>query len=189
MREESNINGDYDYDELLWFLERWGWRFKRLKCFFLGCKITYWHENEYVGGSDCERCDAGEDTIGNETPALKGSLKNFIGSLSDETMKVLHQLYSSRLLNSDIPEILKKYTGLPIVAEDDPRLSFQNEEIDAVAYLAKAATASLELEIVEEETPVEMPNWLTLNIVPILGKLSPLLKKSLHSGGKCGKQR
>ncbi len=62
------MNGDYDYDELLWFLERWGWRFKRLKCFFLGCKITYWHENEYVGGSDCERCDAGEDTIGNETP-------------------------------------------------------------------------------------------------------------------------
>lgn len=114
--------------------------------------------------------------VWNETPALRGQLKNFIGSLSDETMKALHQLYSSRLLNSDIPEILKKYIGMPIVAEDDPRLSFQEEEISAVSYLAKAATGSLELEIVEEETPVEIPNWLTLNIVPILGKLSNFLK-------------
>lgn len=46
----------------------WGWRFRRLKCFFLGCKISYWSENEYIGGTDCSRCDAGIETSGYETP-------------------------------------------------------------------------------------------------------------------------
>lgn len=62
------MNGDYDYDNILWFLERWNWRLKRLTCFFKGCKISHWSENEYVGGTDCERCDAGYDTTYNETP-------------------------------------------------------------------------------------------------------------------------
>lgn len=113
--------------------------------------------------------------VWNETPALKGQLRNFIGSLPDETIIFLHQLYSARLLGSEVPENLKNRIGLSIVAEDDPRLSFQEEEINAASYLANAATASLELDIVEEESPVEILNWLKLDIVPILGKLSNLL--------------
>jgi hypothetical protein len=62
------MNGDYDYDNVLCFLECWSWRLKRLACFFKGCDISYWHESEYIGGEDCSRCDAGNDTIGNETP-------------------------------------------------------------------------------------------------------------------------
>jgi hypothetical protein len=114
--------------------------------------------------------------VWNETPALKGQLKNFICSLPSETMKALHQLYSSRLLSSEIPESLKKYVGMRIIVEDDPRLTFQEEEINTVSYLSKAATASLELDIAEEKNPVEMSNWLKLEIVPFLGKLSSFLK-------------
>jgi len=62
------MNGDYDYDNILWLLECWSWRFKRLTCFFKGCDISYWHENEYVGGTDCSRCEAGRESTGYETP-------------------------------------------------------------------------------------------------------------------------
>jgi len=33
--------------------------------------------------------------------------------------------------------------GLPIFGEGDPRLAFQEKEIEAIAYLARAATAAL----------------------------------------------
>ncbi len=44
------------------------WRFKRLKCFFLGCDEQTWSENEWINGVDCKRCDAGYDNVYNETP-------------------------------------------------------------------------------------------------------------------------
>ncbi len=117
--------------------------------------------------------------VWNETPALKGQLKNFIGSLPDEAIKSLHQLYSSRLLGTEIPENLKNRIGLSIIAEDDPRLSFQEDEINAASYLANAATASLSLDIVEEESPVEFSDWLKLDIVPFLGRLSSFLNNPI----------
>jgi hypothetical protein len=111
----------------------------------------------------------------NETPVLKGQLKKYICTMSEGTTKILHLLYSSRLQDEEVSEDLKKYTGMRIVAEDDPRRTFQEEETAAVAYLAKAATASLELEYDEQKEP-ETKNWKVFDIQPFLGKLSSILR-------------
>jgi len=117
--------------------------------------------------------------VWNETPALKGQLNNFICSLSEEVMENLLQLYWSRLVNTEIPENLRKYTGMKIIAEDDPRQIFQEEEIAAISYLANAATAALEMELEEQtiETTVS-ESWLTFELKPLLGKLSDYLRSS-----------
>ena len=57
------------WDEyLLVYEERILWLFKRFWCHIVGCDIVHWRENEYISGYDCRRCEAGEDTTGNETP-------------------------------------------------------------------------------------------------------------------------
>jgi hypothetical protein len=111
--------------------------------------------------------------IWNETPTLKGHLQNFIWSLSEGTTKAINKLFSTRLLNLEISEDLLRYIGMRIIADDDPRLSFQEEEINAAAYLAKAATAILSMDIVEQvERANESLTWTKFEIVPFLGKLS-----------------
>ena len=117
--------------------------------------------------------------IWNETPALKGQLSKFICSLSEAATENIGQLYWSRLVHAEIPQNLQKYTGMKIVAEDDPRRMFQEEEIAAISYLAKAATAALELQV--EEQPVESretESWLKFELKPLLGRLSDYLRNS-----------
>jgi len=119
--------------------------------------------------------------VWNESPALKGQLNRFICPLSREATENLRQLYWSRLLNTEIPENLRKYAGLKIIAEDDPRIIFQEEEIAAVTYLANAATASLEFENTQqEETEINIRNWrVLLNVRPIWTTLSAFLYSPL----------
>ncbi len=120
--------------------------------------------------------------VWNETPALKGQLNKLICSLSEEVTENLFQLYWSRLINTEIPENLRKYIGTRVIAEDDPRRIFQEEEIVGVNYLSKAATAALELEFEEQtEEVTETKNWLKFELKPLLGKLSDYLRKPTSS--------
>lgn len=115
--------------------------------------------------------------VWNETPALKGQLNKYICSLSEEATKALHLLYSNWLSNEEISNSLKEYIGMRIIAEDDPRRIFQEEEIATVSYIAKAATASLVLEIEEQEvTETVYDNWNVFDIQPFWGKLSGFLR-------------
>ena len=49
-------------------LGTFGFPIYRITCWFLGCDIKYWSENEYISGEYCERCDASESNIEGKTP-------------------------------------------------------------------------------------------------------------------------
>lgn len=92
----------------------------------------------------------------NETPAVKGQLKQFLGKLSPEALSVLHSLYAAQLVDEPAPARPTNWTGPRIMDERDPRLAFQEAEIRAVEYLSKAATASLMLrEAVHQDVGAE----------------------------------
>lgn len=109
--------------------------------------------------------------IWNETPVLKGQLKQYLGSLTDLAINYLYELYMAHLQNKDISRKLREWIGVLIVSENDPRLEFQDDEIKAVSYLAKAATAALEISI-EETSAVNLleKNWIVFNLQPIFMK-------------------
>jgi len=118
--------------------------------------------------------------VWNETPTLKGQLNKYIGSLSDEALENMLQLYFSRVRNLAIVEKLKEYIGTMIVAEDDPRRVFQEEEVVATGYLASAATASLELESEYESQKANVEHtksWKVIfDVQPYWGTLSTFLR-------------
>jgi len=81
--------------------------------------------------------------VWNETPVLKAHLRRFLGKLPDEAVEVLQGLYEIQLLGQDAPSTFPEWVGLRIMGEEDPRLGFQESEVEQVAYLARAATAAL----------------------------------------------
>lgn len=112
--------------------------------------------------------------VWNETPVLKGHLRQFLGRLSDEAITTLRALYTAQLLDENISPTLAEWVGLHMMGENDPRLVFQEAEVGATAYLARAATAALTLEMTAQE-PGRMPAG---SIKPRwVFELSPMLKK------------
>ncbi len=90
--------------------------------------------------------------VWNETPVLEGHLRRFLGKLPDEALVALRSLYTAQLLNENVPSTLAGWVGLRSMGENDPRLAFQEAEVEAVAYLARAATAALALEMTVQES-------------------------------------
>jgi 1,2-phenylacetyl-CoA epoxidase PaaB subunit len=88
--------------------------------------------------------------VWNQTPVVPVHLRNFIGRLPKEAEAALQYLYVALLEDEEVPSSLEKWVGVPLLGEEDPRLSFQRAEIAAVAYLATTATAALELELARE---------------------------------------
>jgi len=118
--------------------------------------------------------------VWNETPVLKGCLRRFLGGLSAEVIAALRGLYVAQLLDENVPDALTEWVGLHIMGENDPRLAFQEAEVEAVAYLARAAAAALTLETIVPE-PVRMPAPLLLRCkrfeLPLMfGKLPDYLR-------------
>jgi hypothetical protein len=130
--------------------------------------------------------------VWNETPTLKGHLRQCLGKLSDEAVTALSALYTIQLLDEPVPETLKQWVGFRIVNEDDPRLAFQETEIKTVAYLAQAATAALTLEAPVQEL-VPLPDdsiesrWV-FSLRPILANLLEVISSPIvaHAAGATG---
>ena len=127
--------------------------------------------------------------VWNETPVLKGHLKRFLGRLPDEAIAAMRSLYTAQLLNEDIPCMLAGWVGLRIMGENDSRLAFQEAEVEAVAYLARAATTALTLEMPAQESarvPAASmkPRWV-FSLRPRLAKLSEVLGRPAvaHAAG------
>jgi hypothetical protein len=127
--------------------------------------------------------------VWNETPVLKGHLKRFLGRLPDEAVAAVRSLYTAQLLDEDIPSPVAEQVGLCIMGDNDPRLAFQEAEVEMVAYLAKAATAVLTLEVAVQE-PVSMPatslkpRWV-FSLHPRLTRLSEVISRPAmaHAAG------
>jgi hypothetical protein len=116
--------------------------------------------------------------VWNETPVVKGHLRQFLGKLSAEAIAALRGLYTAQLLNEDVPPTLAEWVGLRIMGENDPRLAFQEAEVETVSYLARTATAALlEMTVQEPESvaviPIK-PRWV-FSLRPRLAKLSEAL--------------
>jgi len=81
--------------------------------------------------------------VWNEAPVLRAHLRSYLGSLSDNAIRVLRTIHVSRLLDEALPEKVSAWVGLPIHDDSDVRAGFQESEVEAVQYLARAATAAL----------------------------------------------
>lgn len=79
----------------------------------------------------------------NEAPVLRAHLRSYLGSLSDNAVRVLRTIHVSRLLDEALPDKVSAWVGLPIYDDSDVRAGFQESEAEAVQYLARAATAAL----------------------------------------------
>lgn len=126
--------------------------------------------------------------VWNETPTLKGHLRQFLGKLSDEAIAAMRGLYTAQLLDEAIPEALKQWVGFRIMNEDDPRLAFQETEIKAVAYLAEAATVALTLEMVTQGSAESLTDlvkpYLRLELPLVFAKLPAFGPAVVFAAGK-----
>jgi hypothetical protein len=116
--------------------------------------------------------------VWNETPALVGHLRQFLGTVSGSAASALLQLYNCHLLDESIPSEIRGWVGAPIFSDDDERLAFQETEIQSVAYLALAAAAVLSSAERRESLRVDAAKeyrwrWV-LEAKPRLGWLSDL---------------
>ena len=129
--------------------------------------------------------------VWNQTPVLPTHLKQFLGKLPDEAEDVLQDLYNALWEGEDVPSDLRDWVGISLMGEEDPRAAFQRAEIAAIAYLANAATAALELELAKEaegETVLQTEGRRrVLDLRPVLGKLSRIaFQKGLQVGYAAG---
>ena len=116
--------------------------------------------------------------VWNETPALKGHLKEFLGRLSSEATMALEKLYQAKIIDDEVPASLAKWVGPQIMREVDPRLIFQRAEVAAVSYLAQAATAALGVAEVYQpvrEQSVASVSHRVFSLQPILTRLSDIV--------------
>lgn len=121
--------------------------------------------------------------VWNETPTLKGHLKQYLGQLGNNFVAVLQTIYDSQLTDQDIPNRIKDWIGLRVMSDEDPRLSFQEMEIEAMTYLAEAATAALSLDVTTTEPVKEAQEqrrafW-NFKLFPVLKKRSEVLHPGL----------
>ncbi|MBZ0188653.1 MAG: hypothetical protein K8F91_20575 [Candidatus Obscuribacterales bacterium] len=89
--------------------------------------------------------------VWNETPITIKHLRHYLGALDDEYTELLIELHAAYLCNESVPENVLPYVGIRIRQEDDFRLEFQANEINAVEYLSRAATAFLNNTLIEQE--------------------------------------
>lgn len=122
--------------------------------------------------------------VWNETPVYEKHLKSYLGSLSENEVSILTQIYSLQLFNDAVPETLSSWVGIDIIGKEDPRLEFQEKEILAISYLAEAATfsVSLSLSVAKESLINDFVSKVVFRIKPIFDSLSnfePLMNKDL----------
>lgn len=111
--------------------------------------------------------------VWNETPVLVTHFKQYLGILPEHLVTVLRTVYRMQVLDEELPIKLRKWVGLRVIDESDPRLAFQEAEIEAVEYLAQAATAAIELEAAGTELTYIAP----LPRVPRILELQPVRRK------------
>jgi hypothetical protein len=116
--------------------------------------------------------------VWNETPMLREHLRDYVGTLGDKLKSALLDLYGYHLADEQLPTSMLTLVGPQLIGEQDPRFVFQEAEVGAAAYLARAATAALSMELASEESiPVqnrvrERRRFITL---PSFGRLSDVL--------------
>jgi hypothetical protein len=110
--------------------------------------------------------------IWNEIPIIMKHLRNYLGVLDDKYAELLIELHAAYLCNEPVSESVLPYVGIEIRQEDDFRLEFHANEIKAVEYLSRAATAFLSTTLIEQEIPsakkvlnLGHPIWELLNNV------------------------
>ncbi len=118
--------------------------------------------------------------VWNETPALIKQLRKYLGKLNEPTIEVLQELYSCHLTDAPLPSSLLEWVGPRLMGEQDPRYSFQESEVEAVAYLANAATATLSLEVAETDSVFganQILQQLRFVTKPVFRRLSDVLQQ------------
>ncbi len=115
--------------------------------------------------------------VWNETPTLKAHLKACLGKLSERAMTVLRSVHVARLVDENLPAAAKAWVGLPLMGDSDTRIAFQEAEIEALEYLAKAATTAVFAELtasVVADQPTKTRH--RFEVKPIFGNLADFLK-------------
>lgn len=119
--------------------------------------------------------------VWNETPVYRGHLKRFLTKLPDKLIEILVVLYAVHVTDAEISSEIENRVGLRIFDDSDLRITFQEQEVDAASYLAKASTAMLAFEQVKEESlEITRDFWKALigkkfEIKPIYEKLNNYL--------------
>jgi len=114
--------------------------------------------------------------VWNETPVLRAHLRTYIGKLSDNAVKVMRSVHLSLLLDENLPQKAQEWVGLPIIEENDLRVAFQEAEVEAVQYLANAATAALFADL---PSPVAEPaRKKRFQVQPVFSNVEKFLKGS-----------
>src|SRR5574341_751633 len=122
--------------------------------------------------------------IWNEAPVFQGHLKRFLAKLSDAMIEILMDLYRIYISDMEVTTQLKRWVGFRIFEENDPRLAFQEHEVEVASYLANASTAILSLEESQaKETEFTKSFWTrsierAFKIKPVFENLHQHLGKS-----------
>jgi hypothetical protein len=85
--------------------------------------------------------------IWNETPVLIAQLKSCLGVLPTQIIDILNDLATAKALGETPHLAVMAWTGPALYGPDDQRYTFQADEMEAVSYLAQAATAAIELAV------------------------------------------
>lgn len=78
--------------------------------------------------------------VWNETPVYEKHLKQVLGKLSSDATQVMLKIYSLQLVNDPVPENIQDWVGLKMFCKEDPRITFQEDEVLALSYITRAAT-------------------------------------------------
>ena len=92
--------------------------------------------------------------VWNEVPILEAHLNRFLGNVAPEALNAILNISRARVLGEAPTPELAAWTGPRLFGPTDPRYEFQRAEIMAVAYLAQAATAAIDLPML---SPVPAP--------------------------------
>lgn len=117
-----------------------------LLCTVLPISIETQYATEYdllVQGEDSPFSFNFMVEVWNETPAPKQQLRECIGGLSDTVLDHVDKLYGAYVVPDAIPEACHPHIGPSVLSVGDARVQFQEDEMIAIGYLAKAATALL----------------------------------------------
>jgi len=118
--------------------------------------------------------------VWNESPVLKKHLRQHLGKLSDEATTQLLNLYRYHLTDEQVPASMLKWVGPRLMGEEDPRFAFQENEVEAVTYLGRAAAAALSLRVAEGEAiPARESQFEKrhFTVQPMLRRLTDVLRQ------------
>jgi hypothetical protein len=116
--------------------------------------------------------------VWNETPVLKAHFRKYLGKLSDSAIAAMRSIHIARLVDETLPLNTQAWVGLPLMGENDGRVVFQQAEIEAVEYLANAATAAIFAGVAApESSPVKQAEQKQrFEVVPKFGNINDFLK-------------